>query len=181
MNKMITTALIMTLGLGLSQVGFTKEHKGPQSNQARGNAVEKRHDANSNRFEQRHNRDNRFEHRRDDNRRDDRWRDNHRDNRRDNHRHSDSRGHDRHYGSHDRHRDNYRPRAKHPNYRVYHDRYYPRYRSYPTTVYYLGQDWYYYGGYYHPYPRGHIHTHYCHHRHWEPIAVGIILGSVLGW
>ncbi|MBD3654781.1 hypothetical protein [Kangiella sp.] len=179
MNKMITTALIMTLGLGLSQVGFAKEHKGPQSNNARNHAsVEKRHDAN--RVEQRHNRDNRFEHRRDD-RRDDRWRDHRRDDRRDNHRHSDSRGHDRHYGSHDRYRDNYHPRPKHPNYRVYHDRYYPRYRSYPTTVYYLGQDWYYYGGYYHPYPRGHIHTHYCSHRYWEPLAVGIILGSVLGW
>ncbi|HEY9032078.1 MAG TPA: hypothetical protein VIM93_12010 [Kangiella sp.] len=174
MNKMITTALIMTLGLGLSQVGFAKEHKGPQSNQARSNAVEKRHDSNSNRFEQRH--DSRADHRRDD-----RWRDNHRDNRRDNHRHSDSRGHDRHYGSHDRYRDHYRPRSKHTNYHVYYDRHYPRYRTYPTTVFYLGQDWYYYGGYYHPYPRGHMHTHYCSHRYWEPLAVGIILGSVIGW
>ena len=144
MNKMITTALLIALGLGLSQTGFAKEHKGPQSNQVRSHSVEK--PSHVNRVEQRHRRNDRYEHRRED-----RW------------------------------RNDYRPRPKYPHYRVYHDRRYPRYRTYPTTVYYLGQDWYYYGGYYHPYPRGHIHTHHCHHRYWEPIAVGIILGSVLGW
>lgn len=90
------------------------------------------------------------------------------------HRHSDSYYHDRHY----RYRDRYKPRHRH--YYSYND-YYPRYDYYPTSVFYLGQDWYYYGNAYHPFPRGHVHSRRCHHRFWEPLAAGIILGSVLGW
>lgn len=196
MKKVITPVVAVALSFGLSQVTIAKEHHGPNKPQAQKHRTYKNDKANyrstqkhrpaerarahnsrsqarthdAYRDNRRHNSQRRVEqkHRYDrhDNRYDRRY------DRRHGHRHSDRYGHDRHY------RDYYKPR--HRNYYSYNN-YYPRYNYYPTSVYYLGQDWYYYGNSYHPFPRGHVHSRRCHHRFWEPLAAGIILGSVLGW
>lgn len=171
MNKVLISAITASLLLGFSHVGAAKEHKGPgadrgssySSSSARDRGAAR--DRGSRGFERRgdaHNRDRGSRHHRGD--RDRRGHANH-DRYRDRNRHH----------SRDRYKNHHRPRYKHRYYKHYHP------RTYPRNVYYLGQDWYYYGGYYHPFPRYHIHTRHCHHRYWEPLAVGIILGSVLGW
>ncbi|AOE49173.1 hypothetical protein [Kangiella sediminilitoris] len=174
MNKVLISALAAALVLGLSPVVDAKEHKGPgadrgssyNSHSARDRGDKRGHNRRS---EARH--DNKLKYRDHDDRNKHSYRD--RDRRRHDS-HARYRDRDRHHYR-DRYRDHHRPRYKHRYYKHYHP------RTYPTSVYYLGQDWYYYGGYYHPYPRYHVHTRYCHHRYWEPLAVGIILGSVLGW
>ncbi len=184
MKKLITPLIAIGLSFGLSQVAVAKEHHGPKKSHAqkhRSVQNDKAHHRSSNhranhRASQRgqsrshdayrnNHQANGSKHRYD-------RRSNHRYDRRYNHRHSDRYGHDRHYRNH------YKPRHRH--YYSYNN-YYPRYDYYPTSVYYLGQDWYYYGNAYHPFPRGHVHSRHCRHRYWEPLAVGLILGSVLGW
>lgn len=197
MKKVITCAIVVGLSLSLSQVTIAKEHQGPKSNQANAqrHSVDRgahqnnrRHQYNNNtRGNTRENTRNNQRHVVQDNHRryDDRnrhgsrndYRHDRRHDRRDyGHRHSDSRGHDYHYR--DRYRNHYRPH-NYGYYRSYD--HWRRYNSHPVSVYYLGQDWYYYGGYYHPYARGHMHSRHCHHRYWEPLAAGIVLGAVLGW
>lgn len=165
MNKIVISIAVTTLLLGFSQAGQTKEHKGPKADRGSSYNSHSARDRGNNRS---------FNRRADTNRND-----------RGQHRYRDNDRNSRHHSSRDRYRDHDRSRAR------YRDHYRPRYsrghykhyrpRHYPTDVYYLGQDWYYYGGYYHPFPRYHVHTRFCHHRYWEPLAVGIILGSVLGW
>lgn len=172
MNKIVISAITASLLLGFSQVGAAKEHKGPSADRGSSYSSSSSRDRSAS-----HNRGNRGVERRSNASRGDRG--NHRyrgdrERRRHTANHNRYRDRDRHHYR-DRYRNHHRPRYKHRYYKHYHP------RTYPRNVYYLGQDWYYYGGYYHPFPRHHIHTRYCHHRYWEPLAVGIILGSVLGW
>ncbi|WP_223668635.1 hypothetical protein [Kangiella shandongensis] len=167
MNKIVISAIAATLVLGLTPVVDAKEHKGPGADRG----------ASYNSHSARDRGDKRGFNRRADSHRGERNKHRYRDRDRNRRHHSSNdryRDRDRHHYR-DRYRNHHRPRYKHRYYKHYHP------RTYPTTVYYLGQDWYYYGGYYHPYPRYHVHTRYCHHRYWEPLAVGIILGTVLGW
>ena len=166
MNKVIISLISASLLFGFSQVSEAKEHRGPSADRSssynsssardRGVSRDKGHRGAERRADS--HRDNKGKHR---------YRGD-----RDRRRHADN---SRRHQSRDRYRNNHRPRYKHRNYKHYNP------RTYPTNVYYLGQDWHYYGGYYHPFPRHHIHTRYCQHRYWEPLAVGIILGSVIGW
>lgn len=167
MKKAFIPIIALTLGLGLSGMVDAKEHHGPKADnqvKSQNNKHSYRHDRQDSRSHNQYRNNHQYEsHRRDD--------------RRYHHRHSDTRRHDYHYN--DRYRNHYNGGPKHRHYYSYHS--YPHYNSYPVSVYYLGQDWFYYEGYYHPFPRGHVHSRHCHHRYWEPLAVGIILGSVLGW
>lgn len=191
MNKVIISAFAASLLFGFSQVGEAKEHKGPKADRGSSYSSQGAHNRGGNRAATRSDRNHRADSNRssgrDRNRHSARDRNRHRaDSRSRGARHHDRR--DRHYGSRDRYRDDDRHHARHrKHYRArYRNHYRPRYkhyhpRTYPVNVYYLGQDWHYYGGYYHPFPRQHIHTRYCNHRYWEPLAVGVILGTVLGW
>lgn len=180
MNKVLITAITASLLLGFSQVGEAKEHNGPKADRGSSYSSHSARDRGSRAHNSNRGHDRRAD--RGDRRADrDRGQQRHRGDRDRRHRRDASHGryrdHDRHQyrDRHRGHRGHYRGHNRHRYYKHYHP------RTYPRNVYYLGQDWYYYGGYYHPFPRYHVHTRYCHHRYWEPLAVGLILGTVLGW